>query len=139
MSSYIVYASNSDSTSIFKNNKPDDFVLKLDKSFHFQKNSTIELVEFRCRQRGKGRTTFYVMTDICETSLFNGMHHPILRAITLPGTKSFTSEFTSPIKLKTVLGPVNQIRVYIKPKNFSETSVDLLEVQVTLRLENVGY
>ena len=139
MTSYVVYASDRDSIEIFKDNKPEDFVLQLDKNIVLNDNSTVELLEFRCRLSEKDRDVLYIQSDICENSYLCGKSLPVLRIIPLPGTKNHSVVFDKPIILKSVTGSLNRLRIYISSKHFSEFSVSLLEVQVTLRFNNVSH
>ena len=84
MSSYVVYASDRDSIEIFKDNKPEDFILQLDRNIVLNDDSTVELLEFRCRMNEKDRDVLYIQSDICENSYLCGKSLPVLRIIPLP-------------------------------------------------------
>jgi hypothetical protein len=136
----MLYVSNTDSNNIFPDNKVTDFVVDLKKDIFMNHDSTVELIEFRCRAIARqSKEVLYVMSDICERSIVHGKELPLLRFIPYSGIKSHFIEVYNPITLKTIPGCYNRFRIYIKDKNFTDVSVALAEAQITLRFKNVRY
>lgn len=136
----ILFLSHTDSKGIFKDNKPQDFVVKLNKDIFLNQDSTVELLEFRCRlSKTESKQLFYIMSDIVEDSYLLGKLNPVLRIIQYYGTKNQLNEVINPIAMKTVSGCFNQFRFYIKGKNFQELPDTLVEANITLRIKNGSY
>ena len=138
MSSCVIYASHSDCLPIYKDNKPTEFIVQLDRNLVANQNSSIELLEFSYKTSIKSRETLCIFTDICQSSFLNGKKLSVLRTTRLSPRTIDSIEFSQPIKLKLNPGPFNKFRIYIRDKDLNEPSVSLQEANLTLRLQDVS-
>lgn len=138
MNSRVLYLSHTDSIDIHERNTPSEFVFEFERAIQLNISSTIELIEFKCKLSQKLRSTVYVFSDICDSSTLAAREEPLLRAINLSGLHTFAVHYDYPITLKTVIGRVKRITIYLKNKDRSELSFNVLNSEVTLLLKNVS-
>jgi hypothetical protein len=139
MTSFVVYASSTDSKNIFTDNNPNDFIVQLDRNINLCAESYVELLDIRCRINERTKEEIYIFSDVCQESFLYGKLSPVLRVFQLPGLKVSHTEFVRPIKLKTIQGQLNRFRIYIKPRETTSPPLSLSELNVTLRFHNVSY
>lgn len=134
MDSYLLHITPEDSKHLF-DNTDTDFTVQLPTTLTLGPESYIELCEFVCKLEGNDRlATICILCDLCQPSIVNGKQVPLLRAIMLSNQKRPTLEFLNPYKIKTPCQRVNCFRVYLREADLSELTVELKNVQLTLRI-----
>jgi len=128
----------SDQISNIPSNKPNDFIVQLNRTLELNENSTIEVLNcsYDCVGSPSGELRF-IFSDVVENSYFHGSEQPVI-GVVLPAYKKFERHyFNNPSKHKTIVGKIKRFRIYIRKRKISDTSFDFRKLRLTLRFSNV--
>ena len=123
----------------FSSSKPHDFMIQLNRTLNLNEHSTLEVLAWSYdSQKKKARSPFYLFTDIVQNSFFFGSEQSVIGMIKPSFRKSEHYYVSNPIKVRTTTGTVNRFRVYIRDEKYSDSSVDITSLTLTLRFNNVS-
>lgn len=120
-----------DSLSVYHNNRPDDFRVRLPRPLPLTGEWTVELTEF-CNTNIKSTPDkeMFVYCSACDDSFVGERQKPLLRRLVLENNQNVI--FLRPYRVPLRINDLRDIHVYIRDKNDNNVSLLIGESTVTL-------
>lgn len=120
-----------DSLSVYHNNRPDDFRVRLPRPLPLTGDWTVELTEF-CNTNIKSTPDkeIFVYCSACDDSFVEERQKPLLRRLVLENNQNVI--FLRPYRVPLRINDLRDIHVYIRDKNDNNVSLLIGESTVTL-------
>ena len=119
-----------DSSEFHPSNNPNNFIVDLPKSLLLEGKWEVALTDIKVKSSKK--STFYLLSDICEESFLKGSRYPVLRRV-----YSKEAEYNLPYYVDVNKSEVQSIRLILLDQNLNPLNLSDIECTLHLRKKNV--